>query len=83
MKVIIIQASKQNPIGNTVTVAKLYKGRTLVGSCIDTPNAIATAIAHGKGTRAVNGFGEKVKMPAARVASCRANPLTFSGFVAA
>lgn len=67
MQILIAQASKQNPIGNTVAVATLFKGKKEIGRCMDTPNAIAAGMFHTGATRAVNGFGERVTMTKKRI----------------
>ncbi len=52
---------------NAAGVAKLYRNKTLVGTCADTPNAIACCIGNNKATSAKNMFGEKVVVGGDRV----------------
>jgi hypothetical protein len=84
MKIILAGTTKRDPIGNTTTVAKLYdhEGK-LLGRCIDTPNAIATALFHVKGVALVKtGFGEYVNPSKYPIAANKHNPLSFSGYKA-
>ena len=70
-------------IGSTCTVATLYRGKKMVGTCLDTPNAIACAVKHTSATRAVDGFGETVKLDANRVEHGGWMQIERAGFVAA
>lgn len=84
MQVVFANRTKADPIGSTATVAKLYdhEGK-LIGRCIDTHNAIATALAHIKGVSIVkNGFGDYTEPSKYPVADNKHNPLSFSGYKA-
>lgn len=82
MKILIVNKTNKD-IGCTVTVAKLYnKDRKLIGTCIDTPNAIACARFHIKEIFVVkDGFGDIVFTPKESVVNNK-KPLKFSGFKA-
>lgn len=84
MKIILAGITKQDPIGNTATVAKLYDhDGKLLGRCIDTPNAVATVLFHVKGVALVkNGFGEYINPSKYPVDANKHNPLSFSGYKA-
>lgn len=84
MQVIFTGRSKSDQIGSTVTVAKLYgDDGKLMGRCIDTPNCIATALAHVKGVFLVkNAFGELVSTSKELIKQNKKNPLSFSGYKA-
>lgn len=47
---------------NAAGVATLYRDETIVGTCADTPNAIACCIGNGKGTSAKHFDGSEVKL---------------------
>lgn len=84
MKTILAGTTNKDPIGNTATVAKLYdhEGK-LLGRCIDTPNAIGTALFHIKGIALIkNGFGEYVNPSKYPIAANKHKPLSFSGYKA-
>lgn len=84
MQIILAGTTKQDPIGNTATAAKLYdcEGK-LLGRCIDTPNAVGTALFHIKGVAIVkDGFGEYINPSKYPVAANKHNPLSFSGYKA-
>ena len=91
MKILMVGFSNKGPkgprdnawLGNTATVARLYKGRKLVGQCIDTPNAIACAARHVGASRVIDGFGEPVAISPDRLAAGGWMQLGESGFIAA
>ena len=56
-------------IGSTAGVAKIYKDKKLIGVCLDTPNAIASAMKHAGATHAVDVFGDRVKIDPATLAA--------------
>ena len=65
---------------NTCGLARLYRGRTLIGLCHDTPNAIASAMKHSGATRAVDVFGEPVEVSPAGLAAGGWMPVAQSGW---
>lgn len=69
--------------GKPVTsgMVRLYKNNALIGYCLDTPNAVACIFGYELATKAVDMFGEEIKVSENRIENKGWISLTDCNFV--